>query len=533
MSGNEEANEPSRRPVSDSRRKVLVALGFTAASAALGRNLGSGVDGGAWATDRPDTASRAVSPAGPSMAVPPALEGAGPEPMSGQTFPLVIANGRVIDPESGFDAVIDVAIEGTRVAAIGEGLLGATQIDASGKVVAPGFIDILSAEPNPFGVWFKVGDGVTTNLAMHGVNNYANAFFERYTGASPIHFGGAWHQHFIRGADADVGAKPYESLSEAQLAEFVRLTETNLSNGLAGVCFSPEYSPGTTTAEMEVLARAAVARGHGLFFHVRHSDPDAPGTSFEAIEEVLHLARVTGGAVHIEHLPSTGGTFVMAETLAILEAARAEGIAVTADLYPYDFWGTTLASERFAGGWQSRYRIGYEDLQIAGTSRRLTEATFAEAQQQNLLVAARGSVPEEEVRMALRTPWIMIGSDGILTESLNHHPRGAGTFSRVLGRYVRDLGVLSLGEALAKMTILPAQLMQSMIPDMARKGRLQRGADADIVIFDPATVADQATVENPSAMSVGFTYVFVEGQPVLENGILRRDLLPGRPLRSV
>ncbi len=514
------------RPVSDTRRKLLVTMGFGATLAALGRRLGDPIGQVLAADDVEEVPSQ-------RPAAPPALPDAGPIPTDGQTYPLVIKNGRVIDPDSGFDGVIDVAIEGAKVVAVGAGLVGLEAIDASGKVVAPGFIDLVSAEPNAFGVWFKAGDGVTTNLAMHGVNNYANAFFDRYAGESPIHFGGAWHQHFIRGSDSDVGAvKPNESLTDAQIAAFAELTDFNLTNGLAGICFSPEYSPGTTVAEMEALARVAVAHGHSLFFHVRFSDPDEPGTSFEAIEEVLQLARTTGASVHIEHLSSTGGTFVMADTLAMLEAARAEGLKVTADLYPYDFWGTTLASERFVGGWQSRYRISYENLQVAGSSRRLTEADFDEAVRENLLVAAIGSIPEAEVQMALRVPWMMIASDGILTETLNHHPRGAGTFARVLGRYVRELGILSLPDALAKMTILPARLMEPMIPAMAYKGRLQRGADADLVIFDPATVSDRATVESPATMSVGFSHVFVDGQAVMVDGLLQRDVLPGRALRA-
>lgn len=521
--------EPPARPPSDTRRKLLVAMGFGAAVASLGRNLGQqGASAVLSAVTEPT-----VPEVTTMLTAPPALADAGPEPETTRTYALVIKNGRVIDPLSGFDGVLDVAVEGAKIAAIGPGLIGAQVIDATGKVVAPGFIDLLSAEPDSFGIWFKVGDGVTTNLAMHGVNNYANAFFERYAGATPIHFGGAWHQHFIRGTDAEVGAvKPTESLSTEQLAAFAQLTDFNLANGLAGICFSPEYSPGTTFIEMETLANVAAQRGHSLFFHVRYSDPDAPGTSFEAIEEVLQLARTTGAAVHIEHLPSTGGTFVMAETLALLEAARAEGIKVTADLYPYDFWGTTLASERFVGDWQSRYRITYENLQVAGTSRRLSAADFDQAVQENLLVAALGSIPEDEVQLALKVPWIMIGSDAILTESLNHHPRAAGTFSRVLGRYVRDLGVLSLIDALAKMTILPAQLMEPMIPEMAYKGRLQRGADADIVVFDPATIADRATIESPSSMSAGIWQVLVDGQLVLADGVVQRQVLPGRPLRS-
>jgi dihydroorotase len=270
--------------------------------------------------------------------------------------------------------------------------------------------------------------------------------------------------------------------------------------------------------------------GQVVFFHVRFSDPDPPGTSDEAITEVLDIARRTGASVHIEHLSSTGATFRMAEVLDRLDEARATGIDVTACVYPYDFWGTYLASSRFAAGWQERYGLGYEDLQVAGTEQRLTEATYEQAWRENKLVAALGSIPEDEVQLALGRPWMMVSSDAILNPDLNNHPRAAGTFARTLGRYVRDLGVLDLVSALAKMTILPAQRVEDMIPAMARKGRLQRGADADIVVFDPATIADRATVATPNVVSVGIHWVLVEGEVALSEGQPLRSVRAGRGL---
>ena len=517
------------RPSSNSRRRFLVAAGYGATNVAILRAIGSSAD----ADTQPEPVTDRVVELTTEVDSVPVLEGATlPEP--GQVFDVVIANGRVIDPESGYDAVADVGIVGSTVAAIGSDLTGTERIDATGQVVAPGFIDILSAEPNNVGVWFKVADGVTTNMAMHGVNNYANAFFRRYEGKTPVHFGGAWHQHFIRGEDQEVGAVlPNQALTSAQVQTFAELTDLNLANGLAGVSFSPEYSPATTTEEIDALTKIAVARGHSVFFHVRYSDPVEPDTSIEALEEVLGVARRTGASCHVEHLSSTGGTFVMEEALQLLRTARdEEGLDITADVYPYDFWGTTLASYRFAGDWQTRYRISFDDLQVAGTVNRLTEETFREAFEKNLLVAALGSIPEADVQLALQEPWIMIGSDAILTDSVNHHPRGAGTFSRTLGRYVRELGVLSLPDALAKMTILPAKRLQGMIPALAAKGRLQIGADADVVVFDPATVSDQATVAVPNALSTGFSQVLVAGQRVMADGELQRTVLPGQPLRA-
>jgi dihydroorotase len=527
MSVGDESMLPSR-----ARRKLLVAGGLGAANAVLVSLLGL----------RSRPAERA--PAGPTarsevidltsavrLSAPPAMAGAAPEPPAGHVYQRVVANGRVIDPDTGFDRIADVGIDDGVITAISpEALLGDDVIDATGRVVAPGFIDLLSYEPDPFGIWYKLADGVTTNLAMHGVANYAEAFFRRYEGTSPIHFGGAFHQHLMRAAELGVGVE--DELTPSQLDRLEASLRENLAAGLAGVSFSPEYSPGTSMAELERLAAVAAELGHVAFFHVRYSDPQPPGTSAEAIAEVLEVARRTGVPVHIEHLSSTGGTFVMAETLATLEAARAEGIDVTACLYPYDYWGTFLASPRFAAGWQQRYGIGYADLQVAGTETRLSEVAYQRAWQENKLVAALGSIPEEEVQLALSTPWIMVASDAILNPDLNNHPRAAGTFARTLGRYVRDLGVIDLVSALAKMTILPARRVEGMLPAMASKGRLQRGADADLVVLDPATVADRATVAAPDQASVGFDWVLVEGTVAIAHGQTQRDVRAGRALRS-
>ncbi len=525
-------------PPAHPRRQVLVALGFGAAAAALGSRLpeletpgDTDASAGGAGTDSSTETTTTTTPPEAALTAPPAMADAGPELGPDHVFDLVIANGRVIDPASGFDGPLDVGIDGGIITAIAPpGLKARELIDASNQVVAPGFIDILSYEPNPFGIWFKAADGVTTNLAMHGVNNYANAFFNDFEGKTPIHFGGAFHQHFLRGED--LGLKPEESPTAEMLTEFAQLARFNIGNGFAGVAFSPEYSPGTNLAELDALATVLAELGHTAFFHVRYSDPDPPGTSFEAIDEVIALAERTGIPAHIEHIASTGGTFVMADTIARIEAARASGLDITADVYPYDFWATTVASYRFAGDWQGRYRISYEDLQIGGTSERLTETTFESAKDENKLVAALGSIPEEDVQLALKTPWIFIGSDAIAEESQNNHPRASGTFSRVLGRYVRELGVLDLTTALAKMTIQPAQRIEAMIPAMARKGRLQRGADADIVVFDPNTIADRATVEKPASRSVGISHLLVDGHKVMVDGELDRTQLVGRALRS-
>ena len=526
------------------RRRLLVALGFGAATAGIGWKLpgrptavavGS-IDDTAPAspsvTDPAGTSTSSTSSTtvGNGLEEPPALADAGPEvDLASHVFDVVIRNGRVIDPMSGFDGVLNVGLNAGVITAItaGEPLPSEVEIDATGRVVSPGFVDILSYEPNPMGVWTKVADGVTTNLAMHGVNNYASAFFDRYDGSSPMHFGGAFHQHFMRGDS--IGVRPDVALDDAQVAEFADLCRSSLETGYAGVAFSPEYSPATSTAEIDALASVAAEFGHVAFFHTRSSDP---ATSLAGVAEALDVGRRTGIGVHIAHFHSTGATDHMADAIAAIETARADGVAATACIYPYDFWATTLQSFRFVGDWQARYGIDYADLQVAGTSATLTESTYGAAFADNKLVAALGSIDQAEIDLALQQPWVMLGSDAILTDDLNNHPRASGTFSRLLGRYVRERGVLDLPTALAKMTSLPTQRTEGMIPAMRRKGRLQRGADADITIFDPATVIDRATVADPSATALGIEHVFVDGRRVIADGEARRTVLPGQPLRS-
>ena len=524
-----ETDEP---PISSlARRRLLVALAYGTANLGVASLVGWRARFNSTPASPSATSTLIDLTAAVGMAEPQPLLDAAPQPNPEHAYQQVIANGRVIDPGTGFDAVANVGIDHGIVTAVSpDPLVGAETIDATGLVVAPGFIDLLSYEPNPFGIWYKVADGVTTNLAMHGINNYPEAFFSRYEGTSPIHFGGAFHHHFMRAADLGAGVE--DELTPAQLDSFDAVARASLEQGFAGISFSPEYSPGTSTDELLRLTASAVEMGHMVFFHARYSDPFPPGTSDEAIDEILDIAMKTGASVHIEHLSSTGATFKMAEVLDRLDAARASGVDVSACVYPYDFWGTFLASSRFAAGWQERFGLAYSDLQVAGSDVRLSEATFDQAVADNLLVAALGSIPEAEVQLALQREWVMVASDAILEPDLNNHPRAAGTFARTLGRYVRDLEVIDLPSALAKMTILPARRVEAMIPDMTRKGRLRRGADADIVIFDPATIADQATVAAPKVPSTGIHWVLVEGQVAIRNGEQMRSVRAWRALKS-
>ena len=467
----------------------------------------------------------------PTRPIPPRLAGSDAPPPSDTVFDTVLHGGRVIDPETGFDQVADVGILGDRIALIStETLVAKTVIDATGLVVGPGFIDVLSYEPNSYGVWYKLGDGVTTNLGMHGIKTPVDAtgFFSTYSGSAtpPIHYGGAFSDQWYRDS---IGIR--STASPSDITKLEENLDRSFDAGWIGVAVDPEYSPSITTAESIALGRVAQRNGMPLFTHIRYSAPEPAGkSSLDAVDEALRVARESGAAVHIDHIPSMA-THVMPEAIAKIDAARGEGLDITGCFYPYTFWGTYLGSARFAGDWQSRFRISYNDLQLAGSSERLTETSFKKYQAQNKLVVAY-AIPQDDVLTAVKAPWSLIGSDAIPESSNNNHPRGAGCFSRLLGPYVRDLQAISLTDALAKCTVLPAKRLEARAPMLARKGRMQMGADADITVFDPTTIADRSTVEHPATYSAGIQHVFVMGQHALTPAGVQKNITAGRPIKG-
>jgi hypothetical protein len=233
------------------------------------------------------------------------------------------------------------------------------------------------------------------------------------------------------------------------------------------------------------------------------------------------IAAATGAPLHVVHITSVGLRQTPA-LLAMIRGARASGLDITTEAYPYTAGMTDLASAIFDPGWQEHQGgITYKDLQWAATGERLTPETFAKYRKQGGMVAIH-SIPEEIVRLAIADPMVTIASDSIL-ENGKGHPRAAGTYARVLGRYVRERHDLPLMDALRKMTLMPAQRINQ--PD---KGRVKVGADADITVFDPARVIDRATFENPAQFSEGIPYVLVNGVFVVRNGEIQKGVTPGR-----
>jgi dihydroorotase len=215
----------------------------------------------------------------------------------------------------------------------------------------------------------------------------------------------------------------------------------------------------------------------------------------------------------------------------MIKEANSQGIDITAECYPYSATQTTIESAVYNEGWQESFGITYGDLQWAETGERLNAESFARYRKSGGMVIAH-SIPEEVVKSTVADPVLIIASDGMLTEGKGH-PRGTGTFARVLGKYVREEKLLSLNEGLSKITLMPAKRLEKVAPAFRNKGRISIGANADITIFDPEKIIDQATYEEPAKYSMGITYVLVNGTVVVNKGRLEEDIFAGKAVRGI
>ena len=448
-----------------------------------------------------------------------------------QQFDIVIANGRVMDPASGLNGVRQIGIRAGKIAAVSSGALdGRTVIDATGLVVAPGFIDLHSHGQTPENYRFKAMDGVTTALEMEVGVSPLKPWYAAREGKALINFGAsAGHLPARMAVMHDTGSLlPRDNaVTRAATAEEQRdtlaLVRRALDDGALGVGLGIAYVPLASREEILSLFKLAAEKKTAVYVHMRNGGPLEPGV-IDALQEVIADAAATGAALHVVHITSMG----LRETplcLEMMKGARLRGLDVTTEAYPYTAGMTDIGSAIFGEGWQARQGgITFGDLQWAATGERLNAESFARYRRQGGMVAIH-SIPEEIVKLAIADPLVMVASDGIL-ENGKGHPRAAGCFTRVLGRYVREQHALTLMEALRKMTIAPAERL-----GIQNKGRIAEGADADIVAFDPARVIDRATFENPAQYSEGIVYVLVNGVEVVRRGSLVDGVAPGRGLR--
>jgi len=454
-----------------------------------------------------------------------------------QTYDLVIRGGRVIDPESRLDAVRNLGILHGKVQAVtGTPLSGRTVVDAAGLVVAPGFIDLHSHGQDDENYHFKAHDGVTTALELEiGVSPVAPWYRSR-EGKALINFGASsGHVPAKMAVLHDTGDflprdhAVHDMATDEQQLSIVNAVRQGLDDGAVGIGFGIAYVPSTTREEILRLFQLGSDRHVPVFVHMRGNSGLPEDGAIPSVQEVVADAAATGVSLHIVHITSSGGRQT-ANCLKIIEGARKHGLDVSTEMYPYTASATRIESALFDDGWEKRTGLRYDQLQWVATGERLTAETFAKYRKQGGSVISHG-MSEETVRLAVANPIVMIASDGRLTNGKGH-PRSAGTFSRVLGVYVREQKALTLMDAIRKMTLMPAQRLEASVPAMRNKGRIKIGADADIVVFNPDKVVDKATFENAAQYSEGIENVMVAGVFVLRNGSFVRGVYPGVGMRT-
>ena len=459
-----------------------------------------------------------------------------PTLLGAQTYDVVLQRGRVVDPASGLDAVRSLGITGKKIAAISaHPLRGKVEINTAGLVVAPGFIDLHSHGQTPENYRYKAMDGVTTALELEVGVSPVGEWYAAREGKALVNFGAsAGHIPARMGVMKDTGdflprdaAMNRRATLEEQKA-IAAAVQKGLDEGALGMGLGLAYTPAATHEEILDLFYLAAKWKRPVFVHLRDAGSALPGI-FESLQEVIADAAASGASLHVVHLNSMAQKRTLA-ALRMIEGARARGLDVTTEAYPYIAAHSLIESALFDPGWQEKLGATFSDLQWDVTFERLTSESFERYRKQGGGVVIFQNT-EETVRTLITDPIVMIASDGSM-ENGKGHPRSAGTFARVLGKYVREEKALSLMDAIRKSALMPAQRLESMSSQMRQKGRLKVGADADISVFDPARVIDKATFENPAQYSEGFRYVLVEGTFVVRDGKLQDSVRPGQAIHA-
>ncbi len=494
-------------------------------------------------------------------------------PVFAAEYDLVINNGRVIDPETNFDSIANVGIRDGVIAVVTKDEINGKQIiNATGKIVAPGFIDLHSHGLNIGDYRLQASQGVTTALELESGVLPISDFYEGQASKNiPIHYGAAAAWTFGRiatftGEEPEATPTYFQAAqgrsdwkedlaTPEQLHKILAEIEQGLKEGGLGIGVNAGYAPGNGHFEYYSVAKLAKKYGVGTYTHTRFAKGTERNSAFEAFQELIANAAATGINMHICHINSMAQKDIH-NSLELFENAKANGTTVTAGTYPWGAASTVVKAAVFTGPtWKEDLETTYEAFQLG--KKRLTKAEFDDLQanapgtfivwhfldadkpEELALIDASVIHPQTIIESDAMPSYVVTESGAVpyegdawpLSDDLINHPRSSASFTKILQDYVRDRQLLDLQTAIKKMSLMPAQTIEGFVPQMKKKGRLQAGMDADILVFNLDDIKVNADYVNAVRASEGMSYVLVMGTPVIANGELLLDAAPGLPIR--
>jgi N-acyl-D-aspartate/D-glutamate deacylase len=485
-----------------------------------------------------------------------------------EAYDLVILNGRVMDPATRLDAVRNVGVKDGKIVVITKKKISGKQvIDAKGLVVAPGFIDVHSHGQDAFVFKLKLRDGVTTAMEIEAGAYPVDDYYKAFEGKAQVNYGASVSHVFARiavmdgvdpkgfglysgaiNAAAAHGSQWHEKRADdpAVLKKITTALEEGLHQGALGIGIAIGYYE--KIGSPEIFAVYGLAKRYKSFAttHVRYMSNIQP-SGVLALQEALANAMIHDVPLLVHHIHSTSLHRVR-EALEMVDDARRRGLNVIAEAYPYDYGSSIIGADYLGEGFQEAMGMDYKDITYVKTGETMTKELLAKYRKQDPGgMMMMHHMKEPDVMAALQHDRVIIGSDTMpFTDEKGNipgwdaaygtgmgHPRGAGCYARTL-RLVREKNVFDLMTGISKMSYQPAKWLEDFVPDMKLRGRLKKGAIADITIFDPDTVTDNAQpVKGKMTLpSTGIPYVIVNGTIVVENSKVLKDVYPGQPIRN-